>query len=153
MRGTQIVDPKIPHLRQSKRGMPDCLQRVLMSRRILLARKQPRSRSCKPNLLAERFNSTARSVSGIFGSWTDALLIRRLATLRLDAPVFDSLEDLRWKGPRAFFEERRRSICSLNLFSRAASDVAKTAAQRRERSRTRFATTNPSDNFRNLRLL
>ena len=31
--------------------------------------------------------------------------IRDLATLRTDAPVYDSLDDLRWEGPRpAFFE-------------------------------------------------
>jgi 5'-3' exonuclease len=35
----------------------------------------------------------------LFGGWNDALLFRRLATLRTDAPVFISLDDLRWKGP------------------------------------------------------
>jgi 5'-3' exonuclease len=36
----------------------------------------------------------------LFGEWEDALLYRKLATLRLDAPVFDSLDELRWTGPR-----------------------------------------------------
>jgi hypothetical protein len=36
----------------------------------------------------------------LFSSWTDALLFRTLATLRLDVPVLDTVEDLRWKGPR-----------------------------------------------------
>jgi 5'-3' exonuclease len=40
----------------------------------------------------------------LFGAWNDALLYRTLATLRLDVPVFDSLEELRWKGPSASFE-------------------------------------------------
>jgi 5'-3' exonuclease len=31
--------------------------------------------------------------------WNDALLFRTLATLRLDVPVFDTVEDLRWAGP------------------------------------------------------
>jgi hypothetical protein len=30
----------------------------------------------------------------------DALLFRTIATLRLDVPVFDSIQDLRWTGSR-----------------------------------------------------
>jgi 5'-3' exonuclease len=41
----------------------------------------------------------------LFSGWKDALLFRTLATLRLDVPVFDTVEDLRWKGPRPNFEE------------------------------------------------
>jgi 5'-3' exonuclease len=32
--------------------------------------------------------------------FTDALLYRRLATLRTDVPLAESLDDLRWRGPR-----------------------------------------------------
>ncbi len=39
----------------------------------------------------------------LFSAWDDALLFRKLATLRVDVPVFETLEDLRWKGPRAGF--------------------------------------------------
>src|SRR5205807_1504071 len=47
----------------------------------------------------------ARALSeSLFGTWTDALLFRTLATLRLDVPVFDTVEDLRWKGPSSSFE-------------------------------------------------
>jgi 5'-3' exonuclease len=35
----------------------------------------------------------------LFGAWEDALLFRRLATLRLDVPVFETVDELRWKGP------------------------------------------------------
>jgi 5'-3' exonuclease len=31
-------------------------------------------------------------------AWNDALLFRRLATLRLDVPVFDSIDELEWKS-------------------------------------------------------
>ena len=41
----------------------------------------------------------------LFNAWNDALLFRTLATLRRDVPVFDSIEDLRWTGPRPNFEE------------------------------------------------
>src|SRR4029077_14757727 len=51
----------------------------------------------------------ARRLSeSLFSSWNDALLFRTLATLRLDAPVFDAVDDLRWQGPHSNFEEQCR---------------------------------------------
>lgn len=35
----------------------------------------------------------------------EALLFKDLATLRVDAPLFDDVEDLRWRGPRRGFPE------------------------------------------------
>ncbi len=61
----------------------------------------------------------------LFSAWDDALLFRTLATLRLDAPVFDTVEDLRWKGPRADFEEWCRRIKAPGLLGRVASAKAK----------------------------
>jgi len=55
----------------------------------------------------------------LFNSWNDALLFRTLATLRLDVPVFDTVEDLRWKGPRQNFEEHCHRMKSADLFRRA----------------------------------
>ena len=55
----------------------------------------------------------------LFNSWEDALLFRTLATLRLDTPVFNSVEDLRWRGPRPDFEEHCRRMKSPGLFDRA----------------------------------
>jgi 5'-3' exonuclease len=57
----------------------------------------------------------------LFNAWSDALLFRTLATLRLDVPVFDTVADLRWKGPRPDFEERCRRMKSPNLFGRVIS--------------------------------
>jgi 5'-3' exonuclease len=34
----------------------------------------------------------------LFHHWDSAILFRTLATLRLDVPVFDSIDDLRWTG-------------------------------------------------------
>src|SRR5215471_2585447 len=51
----------------------------------------------------------------LFNAWNDALLFRTLATLRLDVPVFDSVEELRWKGPGPNFEEYCRQIKSPSL--------------------------------------
>ena len=69
----------------------------------------------KPRLLSE----------SLFNTWNDALLFRTLATLRLDAPVFDTVEDLRWKGPRPNFEEECRRMKSPGLFNRVASARSK----------------------------
>ncbi len=55
----------------------------------------------------------------LFGSWNDALLFRTLATLRLDVPVFESIDELRWNGPRADFEEQCRRLKAPQLFRRA----------------------------------
>ncbi len=43
--------------------------------------------------------------NALFASWDDALLFRTLATLRTDVPVFNTVADLRWAGPRPDFEE------------------------------------------------
>lgn len=46
----------------------------------------------------------------LFSSWDDALLFRTLATLRLDVPVFDNVDELHWRGPRHNFEELCRRM-------------------------------------------
>ena len=60
----------------------------------------------------------------LFNAWNDALLFRTLATLRLDVPVFDTVEDLRWKGPRENFEEYCRRMKSSDLPGRVTSAKA-----------------------------
>jgi len=68
----------------------------------------------------------ARGLSeSLLGAWDDALLFRRLATLRLDAPVFDTVEDLRWKGPREEFEEWCQRMKAPGLAGRVAAAKAK----------------------------
>ncbi len=54
----------------------------------------------------------------LFHAWNDALLFRTLATLRLDVPVFDTVEDLRWKGPHPNFEEQCQRMKSPDLLRR-----------------------------------
>src|SRR5947209_9956700 len=55
----------------------------------------------------------------LFNAWDDALLFRTLATLRLDVPVFDTVEDLRWNGPRHEFEKHCHRMKSPGLLARA----------------------------------
>jgi len=57
----------------------------------------------------------------LFSAWDDALLFRTLATLRLDVPVFDSVEDLYWKGPRPNSEETCRRMKAPDLLRRVRS--------------------------------
>jgi 5'-3' exonuclease len=70
--------------------------------------------------------SRARTLSAsLLAAWNDALLFRTLATLRLDVPVFDSLDDLRWKGPSPNFAERCRELKSPELFHRATAAASR----------------------------
>ncbi len=57
----------------------------------------------------------------LFSAWDDALLFRKLATLRLDVPVFDTVEDLRWRGPKPSFEEQCRRLKSADLRRRVTT--------------------------------
>jgi 5'-3' exonuclease len=62
----------------------------------------------------------ARSLAtALFDQWTEALLFRTLATLRLDVPVFETVEDLRWNGPRPNFEEQCHRMKAPDLLRRA----------------------------------
>ena len=56
----------------------------------------------------------------LFRSWNDALLFRTLATLRLDVPVFETVDDLRWTGPRSDFDAQCQSMRAPDLFKRAS---------------------------------
>jgi 5'-3' exonuclease len=57
----------------------------------------------------------------LLNSWSDALLFRTLATLRLDVPVFDTVEDLRWKGTHPNFAKHCTRMKSSDLVRRAES--------------------------------
>lgn len=57
----------------------------------------------------------------LFGAWNDALLFRTLATLRVDVPVFNTVEHLRWQAPRPDFEEHCRRMKSPDLLRRATA--------------------------------
>jgi len=64
----------------------------------------------------------ARPLSeSLFNAWNDALLFRTLATLRLDVPVFETVDDLGWKGPRSDFRDYCQRMKSPALLARAKS--------------------------------
>lgn len=65
----------------------------------------------------------------LFGAWDEALLYRTLATLRLDAPVFNLVDDLRWKAPRDNFEQVCEQLRAPDLYRRvSAKPVSKSGA-------------------------
>jgi len=70
-----------------------------------------------------------RLATCLFESWDDALLFRTLATLRLDVSVFETVEDLRWSGPRPEFEGQCRAMGAADLFGRVMSAVTSAQAQ------------------------
>ena len=49
-----------------------------------------------------------------------ALAFKQLATLRSDAPLFDDVDELRWRGPREGFAEFAQRIDAERLIERAA---------------------------------
>jgi 5'-3' exonuclease len=61
----------------------------------------------------------------LFSAWEEAILFRTLATLRLDVPVFETIEDLRWRGPNPGFEPFCQRMRAPDLFRRASSAQSK----------------------------
>ena len=61
----------------------------------------------------------------LFAAWDEALLYRTLATLRLDVPVFESLDDLRWNGPRENFEQSCERLRARDLYRRVSAKTSK----------------------------
>jgi 5'-3' exonuclease len=64
----------------------------------------------------------------LFTAWDEALLYRTLATLRLDVPVFDSVDDLRWNGPRDNFEQTCERLRAKDLYRRVSAKAQSGAA-------------------------
>jgi 5'-3' exonuclease len=62
-----------------------------------------------------------RLASVFFEQWDDAMLFRTLATLRLDVPVFASVDDLRWHGPAPGFDRYCDTIDFASLHARATA--------------------------------
>jgi 5'-3' exonuclease len=64
---------------------------------------------------------SAKLAATLFGSWEEAILYRKLATLRTDAPVFNEIEELRWKGQTDSFEAMCARLKSPNLLKKTAA--------------------------------
>lgn len=55
-------------------------------------------------LWSAAIRGSAKLAETLFNTWDDVLLYRKLATLRTDAPVFNTVDELRWTGPTDKFE-------------------------------------------------
>ena len=66
----------------------------------------------------------SRLAQSLFAAWDDAVLFRRLATLRLDVPVFNSIDDLLWTGPRPEFQQVCERLRAPELFRRAMAKAS-----------------------------
>jgi 5'-3' exonuclease len=74
---------------------------------------------------------TVRLATTLIEQWERALLFRRLATLRADAPISADVNALRWTGPRADFAEWAERLGAPLLRQRAAKLAdARSAAAR-----------------------
>ena len=60
----------------------------------------------------------------LFTAWEDALLFRTLATLRVDVPVFSSIDDLLWKGAAQDFKQTCERLNAPDLLRRASARKA-----------------------------
>ena len=73
----------------------------------------------------QHWNPTLRRArplaEALFAGWDDALLFRTLATLRVDVPVFRSVEELRWRGPAKNFKRTCERLKAPNLLQRASA--------------------------------
>jgi 5'-3' exonuclease len=61
----------------------------------------------------------------LVGQRKEAMLFKRLATLRTDAPLFDDVDDLQWRGPTPAFEKLAAKIGDPKLLARAKAAAAK----------------------------
>jgi 5'-3' exonuclease len=78
----------------------------------------------------------ARSLSeALSNAWSDALLFRDLATLRVDVPVFDTIKDLHWQGPRSGFDRFSLRMKASDLHRRATSAASNESENRPVRRR------------------
>jgi len=59
-----------------------------------------------------------------------ALLFKNLATLRTDAPLYDSVDELQWRGPTAEFASVCERLGAPNVYTRAAR-LAEVASKHR----------------------
>jgi 5'-3' exonuclease len=70
--------------------------------------------------LLKRYGAIERFPPDVLGERRDAaLLFKRLATLRTDAPLFRSVDELQWRGPTPGFAAWTDKMAKPNLLARA----------------------------------
>ena len=70
--------------------------------------------------LVEKYGAIEQFPPTVLGEkQAEALLFKKLATLRTDAPLFKDVEDLRWRGPTGAFAEIATQFGAPKLIDRA----------------------------------
>jgi 5'-3' exonuclease len=69
--------------------------------------------------------NAARLAANLAAHWDEALLFRKLATLRTDVDLFGAVSDLRWRGPQPGFRKLGADLGDSGLWERAAADAAR----------------------------
>jgi 5'-3' exonuclease len=69
-----------------------------------------------------------RLAAVLFEQWEEAKLYRTLATLKLDVPVFETVDELEWKGPPAGFKQYCERLGVPGLHARALAAKHSTPA-------------------------
>jgi 5'-3' exonuclease len=88
--------------------------------------------------LLNRYGIIEAFPPSVLGSSHDlALLFKNLATLRADAPLFSTVEELRWRGPTAAFPASVERLGDGRLLKRSLKAKSLCAGERRPRSRQR----------------
>jgi 5'-3' exonuclease len=89
---------------------------AILSRYLHLEAVPPEARRWPPEI-----RGAMRLAAVLRERWEDALLYRTLATLRTDAPVFTSVDELGWQGPAADFARFCERLQAPALQTRAAA--------------------------------
>jgi 5'-3' exonuclease len=66
-----------------------------------------------------KIRGAAKLAETLFDNFDDAMLYRKLATLRFDVDVFKNIDELKWQGPTEKFEELCERLKAKNAFKRA----------------------------------
>jgi 5'-3' exonuclease len=76
--------------------------------------------------LLNQYGPIEKFPAHVLGSRLDeAMLFKRLATLRVDAPLFSDVDELKWRGPSASFSVFTTKIDQPRLLARAEAAAAK----------------------------
>ena len=73
--------------------------------------------------------SAKRLAGSLSDHWEEAMLFRTLATLRVDAPVCVTVDELGWNGPRPEFEAYCLRLKAPDLYARATAAAGKAQAE------------------------
>lgn len=72
----------------------------------------------EPKQWDSSIRGAAKLASVLFDCWEEALLYRKLATLRDDAPIPQSLQEMKWTGPKSSFEDVCKRLKADDLLRR-----------------------------------